>query len=221
METRDIRQVIAQNLIELRKKSGYTQTELAEKINYTDKSISKWERGEGVPDVLVMVQLADIFGVTVNEILGVEPQVIIPTKKKSKISRPVVAAMSAGLVWLVAVIVYVVLSMSLKDTSYIYLTFIYAIPVTAIVLLVFSMMSKRKILNILLSSVINWSIAVCVVLSVSFDKSWMFVLIPIPIQIIFILWYFVKIDFKKMLHIKNEQNTADAEAVQPDAQSQD
>lgn len=220
METRDIRQVIAQNLIELRKKSGYTQTELAEKINYTDKSISKWERGEGVPDVLVMVQLAEIFGVTVNEILGVEPQIIAPTKKKSKISRPIVAAMSAGLVWLVAVIVYVVLSMSLKDTSYIYLTFIYAIPVTAIVLLVFSMMSKRRILNILLSSVINWSIAVCVMLSVSFAKSWMFVLISIPIQIIFILWYFVKPDFKKMLHFKNEE-TADAEAVQPDAQSQD
>lgn len=202
-EKKDIRQVIAQNLIELRKKVGLTQTELAEKINYTDKSVSKWERGEGVPDVLVMAQLAEIFGVTVNEILGVEPQVIVPPKKKSKISRPIVALMSGGLVWVVAVIVYVILSLSLKDTSHIYLTFIYAIPVTTIVFLVFSMMSKRRILNIVLSSVINWTIAVGVMLSVNLDKAWLFVIIPIPIQIIFILWYFVKPDFRKMFHLKN------------------
>ena len=73
METvNELKSVIAQNLIKYRKENGLTQQELAEKLNYSDKSISKWERGEGVPDIYILKQIAELYNVTVNDIIGME-----------------------------------------------------------------------------------------------------------------------------------------------------
>ena len=60
-------ELLAKNLVYYRKASGLTQLELAEKFNYSDKSISKWERGEGFPDVFVLKSLADFYGITVDD----------------------------------------------------------------------------------------------------------------------------------------------------------
>ena len=51
----DIRSIIANNLVILRRKKEMTQTELAEMLNNSDKAVSKWERGESVPDISVLV----------------------------------------------------------------------------------------------------------------------------------------------------------------------
>ena len=59
--------IVASNLAEFRRNAGLTQAELAEKINYSDKSISKWERGEALPDLKVLAQLAELYGVTIND----------------------------------------------------------------------------------------------------------------------------------------------------------
>jgi len=61
---------IAQNLTLYRKAANLTQAELAEKINYSDKSVSKWESGNGVPDVYILLKLAEIFKVTLDELVG-------------------------------------------------------------------------------------------------------------------------------------------------------
>lgn len=60
---------LAGNLIRLRKEAGLTQAELAEKLGYSNKSVSKWERGDGCPDVFTLMKIADIYGVTVDEML--------------------------------------------------------------------------------------------------------------------------------------------------------
>ena len=65
----DLKDVIAKNLVELRTKARLTQLELAEKINYTDKAVSKWERGEALPDLRVLIKLADIYNITIDEIV--------------------------------------------------------------------------------------------------------------------------------------------------------
>ena len=64
-----MRKTIAGNIAKYRKQLGMTQIDLSEKINYSDKSISKWERGDGIPDVPTLVQLAEIFGVSVDELI--------------------------------------------------------------------------------------------------------------------------------------------------------
>ena len=52
-----------------RKKNNLTQAALAEKLGITDRAVSKWERGKGLPDVSLMLDLCEIFGITVNELL--------------------------------------------------------------------------------------------------------------------------------------------------------
>ena len=59
----DIKPIIAKNITILRQNAKMTQSELAEKLNYSDKAISKWERGESIPDITVLKALADLFGV--------------------------------------------------------------------------------------------------------------------------------------------------------------
>ena len=62
--------ISASNIINLRTAAGLTQAELGAKLNYSDKTISKWERGDAIPDAFVLTQLADIFGVDVNYLLS-------------------------------------------------------------------------------------------------------------------------------------------------------
>ena len=67
-------EIIAQNLALYRKLNGLTQSELADAIGYSNKSVSKWELGERMPDVLVLVLLSDIYGITVSELIGQTPK---------------------------------------------------------------------------------------------------------------------------------------------------
>ena len=68
----DKRFIIGKNIAELRKSSGLTQLELAEKLNYSDKSVSKWERGESLPDIVVLKSVADLFEVTLDYLVEEE-----------------------------------------------------------------------------------------------------------------------------------------------------
>ena len=65
----DLKIVFASNLIKLRTGKNMTQAQLADKLNYSDKSVSKWERGEAVPDAFVLKQLSEIFSVPVDAML--------------------------------------------------------------------------------------------------------------------------------------------------------
>ena len=62
----NIKQIVAKNIADLRRASGLTQMEFAEKLNYSDKAVSKWERGDSLPDVAVLKQIADLFQVTLD-----------------------------------------------------------------------------------------------------------------------------------------------------------
>ncbi len=66
----EFRKKLAENLIKYRKLNGLTQAELADFLSYSDKSVSKWERSEGVPDAFVLLNLARLYGISVSELLG-------------------------------------------------------------------------------------------------------------------------------------------------------
>ena len=63
-------EIIAENLILYRKLHGMTQAELADAVGYSNKSVSKWERGEGTPDIFLLLLLSEIYGITVSELVG-------------------------------------------------------------------------------------------------------------------------------------------------------
>ena len=68
----ELKFVIAKNIQKLRLEKEWTQLELAEKINYSDKTVSKWERGESLPDIIVLKKIADIFEVTLDYLVEEE-----------------------------------------------------------------------------------------------------------------------------------------------------
>ncbi|MDO4731093.1 MAG: helix-turn-helix transcriptional regulator, partial [Clostridia bacterium] len=144
----DIKEIIAKNITDLRVENGMTQIDLAEKLNYSDKAVSKWERAKSLPDVTTLVQISDLFGVKLDymvksehkedkeDIIEKPQQTGFLSKKINKIS---ITGMSILLVWLLATTVFVVLDLSL-DTYNHFLTFIYAVPASVIVWLVFNTM---------------------------------------------------------------------------------
>ena len=69
MDLAELKLISASNIINLRTASGLTQAELGAKLNYSDKTVSKWERGEAIQDAYVLTQLAEIFQVSVDYLL--------------------------------------------------------------------------------------------------------------------------------------------------------
>lgn len=109
MTDEEIKQTIAQNIAQYRKKLGLTQFELSEKINYSDKSISKWERGEGIPDAMTLIRLSEVFGVTVNDLIApqaekaeIEPKTVDSTASRFTWKHYFITLLSVGGVWLAA-----------------------------------------------------------------------------------------------------------------------
>ena len=81
MQQLDTNQIFAKNIIFLRTKNNMTQLELAEKLNYSDKAVSRWERAEAIPDAKVLIEMSDIFGVSIDNLLKKEIKVNSPQKK--------------------------------------------------------------------------------------------------------------------------------------------
>lgn len=192
----EIKKTIAKNLVAYRKQAHLTQAELAEKINYSDKAVSKWERAEGVPDVLVLKELADLYGVTVNDFL-IE-HVEEPKKIKNKgfwAKRWLITLLSAGLVFLVATVVTVAWLLIDQNTTvpvakYTYLA---AIPVSLIVVLVFSCIWGKLWQRCVVVSALIWTL--CVLTQVllgsvgALPNAWLMYLIGAVLQVLVVMWY--------------------------------
>lgn len=158
MDSEKLKLQIGNNIASFRKQCVMTQAELAEKLNYSDKAVSKWERGESVPDVMTLVQIAELFGVGIDALIGntealpsVKQDVSIP---KRRVNKNVIQMLVSILVWFVALFVYVVLSS--MDLPKSWIGFFYAIPVNAIVLLCLRSAWHKYSLNFLLVSLIVW-----------------------------------------------------------------
>lgn len=158
MDSENLKQQIGNNIAANRKNCGLTQAELAEKLNYSDKAVSKWERGESIPDVITMVQLAELFGVSVDDLLGDQQVTGAPQEKavppKRRVNKTVIQCLVSLLVWFVALFVYVVLSS--MQIPYTWIGFFYAVPANAIVLLSLRSAWRKYRLNHLLVSLIVW-----------------------------------------------------------------
>ena len=193
----DIKEIFAKNLTELRTEGQMTQLELAEKLNYTDKAVSKWERGESIPDVTVLLEIAKLFGVTLDYLFKEEHTVterFYGKKKMGKYSHGIITALAVLVVWFVAVLSFVIIELVGGVNIAEWLLFIYALPVSAVVWLIFNSIwfnRKRNYLNI---SLLMWSALVSLHLSFLFLEMniWRVYLVGIPAQIIIILWSIIK-----------------------------
>ena len=191
----ELKSIVAKNLVDLRKNAGFTQIEIAEKLNYSDKAVSKWERGESLPDVETIKKLADLYSVSVDAILREQKDI---TKRIHKYAltpsqRMLIILISVGLVWAVATTVFSVLCWVDVDNLVASYSFILALPVTFIVIIVFNSLWGKVWINLLASSALLWTTALCIYLLVSLSYRWLCFIVPIPLQVVLIFFYGLKI----------------------------
>ncbi len=190
----ELKEIVAKNLVALRKKAGMTQLELAEKLNYSDKAVSKWERGESLPDLETIKKLADLYSVSVDALLN-EQEDIISSVKQTSLSggqKMLITLISVVLVWAVATVAYVLLCWFGVDKLYASYAFIVALPITFIVVIVFNSMWGNIWINFLSISALLWTVALCVYLPLAITYKWLCFIVPIPLQIALLFFYGLK-----------------------------
>ena len=185
--------IIAENISKFRKQNNLTQFELSQKLNYSDKAVSKWERGESLPDIGILMQIADLFGVTINDLCYEQKTDSKFAKpKNAKTKHTYISILSVGIVWLVATIVFAMLLAFTPNLPKKWLAFIYAIPVTGIVLCVFNSVWGKRVFNSIFVSIIIWGVLLSVCLTANFSNiNWLY-LIGVPLEILTIIWYCFK-----------------------------
>lgn len=195
MQTEEqIRHTIASNLSFYRKMNNMTQSQVAELLSYSDKAISKWERGEAAPDIYILSAFAEIYHVTVNDLLAEKKLKKIPSSKRNHI---VITSLSVGLCWLIATIAFVLLLWIGNGSAWLpiwsYIPYIYAIPASFIVALVFNKIWGKRKWSVFLVSGIIWGVGLSLERSLCsyLDGAWLFYIICIPIEILALLWYLI------------------------------
>ena len=192
--------LLAKNLAYYRKASGLTQLELAEKFNYSDKSVSKWERGEGFPDIFVLKSLADFYGITVDDFYQSEHKEVNVTQSKKR-KQIYLKLLSVGIGWLVTVLTFFMLNTLLpKDLPFKpWLTFIYGILISGIILLVWEFIYHNRFNRMIATSIIIWSSALSLFLTflLLIDSMPLIFVVAVPLQALEIVWYLFRRKKKK------------------------
>lgn len=203
MEDEKLKKNIGSNIAAYRKAAGWTQAELAQKLNYSDKAVSKWERGESVPDVLTLAALAKDLGITVNDLLadpnelpegiGAMQQAMGSLAEKTlkrKANKNIILALSSLLVWFVALFAYVVASTAGIENSW--LAFFFAVPINAVVMLSLRSAWHDFRWNQVLISIIVWGSLLSIFMSVLIllhMNIWKIFLLGILGQAAILLWF--------------------------------
>lgn len=193
----DTKSIVAKNISELRLLNNMTQIELGERLNYSDKTISKWERGESSPDISVLVEIADLFGVSLDYLVRAEN--LDRTVKENKISqtrynRKVIAYISESIVWFAVILAFVLTSLITSEATFQWLYFVYALPVALIIKLVFNSIWFNPRNNYFIISALVWSILAAIHITFLYFKInvALIYLLGIVAQITIILWSFLK-----------------------------
>ena len=187
----ETREIIALNISALRKNAKLTQAELAEKLNYTDKAVSKWERGDSVPDVLVIKELADLFSVSVDYFLsehGEDEEKPLPNSNKKRL-RISIWLTSCLFTYFAALSLWFVFNEAYNGPDWLWKIFVVPLPIIMLLSLIFSIAwYKSKKLILFFSSLLLWT-ALLVAFTMSF--SWFLFIIGVPIQLVIILWLII------------------------------
>lgn len=194
---KDVKSVVAQNLGILRKQKGLTQAELAERLNYSDKAISRWEKGDTLPDLNVLYEICEFYGITMNDLVGeTEPQAKIESKKERDIRAygAWICCFAGVSIWLIAAIIYFIYDTVKGNGQPPWIVFVWAVPLSCVAVLLFGKTVFNWIVKFILSSVCAWATLASIYLHLVFFTPvenaynfWPIFFIGIPVQAILFL----------------------------------
>ncbi|MGN1258665.1 MAG: helix-turn-helix domain-containing protein [Christensenellales bacterium] len=201
--------IIGNNIKDLRKANGLTQEELAKKLNYSNKAISRWESGEVVPDVETLNRLCEIFNIPIanifeEKVTQTKVEHLYRYRLRNELAISLLAIM---LVWLIATVSYVYAVITFNVNAWI--IFLWAVPVTCIVGIVFNSIWGKMWFNFILISTLVWTLLTSIYITFNQYHFWLIFTIGIPIQIGIVLWSNIhksnSSDYAKKERVKKEK----------------
>jgi len=218
---KNIKLQVAKNLGALRKQMGLTQAELAEQLNYSDKAISRWEKGETLPDLNVLYEICQFYGITMNDLIGEEQAKAKNTditEKDARAYRAWLCAIAGVSVWLIATVLFFMCQTITNGSNPLWIIFVWAVPVCCIVILIFGKPIFHRVTNLVFTSIVAWAVLGCTYLSLVFFSSienaytfWPIFFIGIPVQAILFLGHKLT-KYKHVRMKKQEKNVLDDDA---------
>ena len=183
-----IREIVSKNLITLRKRNNLTQGELAKKINFSDKAISRWEKGEVLPDLETLESVAKVYGVTLSYLIEKHEDHIKEETGKPTKNEILVHIMAICGLWTVLTILFVYLKTF--DQYIFWQAFVWGIPLTCLYTLYFSRKWDNKTLKLVLRTILNWSILTCIYLQLIQYNLWLIFIVGVPVQLAIVTAFF-------------------------------
>ena len=178
-----LRKTVAKNIAAYRKAHHDTQLDLATKLNYSDKSVSKWERGESLPDVYILSQIADLYGVSVSALIGE----IQPPKESKPHYHMFILLLSLALTMAVATLLFSMFMICKVDYPA-WMFFVYALPVCSIICIVFTSLWWGILWQGVSVSALIWTLGLSLYLSFELENVSLIFLVCAALQVLTVLW---------------------------------
>ena len=186
----DLKKIIATNLVELRKIKKYTQQDVGNMLGYSDKAISKWERGESLPDIDVLYQIADMYEVTLDFLTHEgsyeeKKEYVVP--KYEKRNKILITLLFSTFVWLLVLIIFIYLT---TRNMYYWPVFVYGLPTNCLVLIILNKRWGKRIYFLPIFSVLTWSGLMSFYLAILYKDGthvWYMFLLGVPFQLAIVL----------------------------------
>ena len=191
---KDVKAIVAENLTTLRKNKNLTQSDVAKLLNYSDKSVSKWEHADSLPDISILYKLCEIYGVTLDYLTHADAKADALDLEKQKNAKAnmnyiiTTIMMSVSVVYFIAAVIFVYSILILKMSPPLWQAFVWGVPVCSLLLLYYNRKwLKNHLLKAVCSSVLNWSVLLSVYLQFIDYRMWLIFIIGVPIQVIILL----------------------------------
>ena len=178
-----LRKTVAKNIAQYRKAHHDTQLDLATKLNYSDKSVSKWERGESLPDVYILSQIAELYGVSVSALIGE----IQPPKESKPHYHMFILLLSLALTMAVATLLFSMFMICKVDYPA-WMFFVYALPVCSIICIVFTSLWWGILWQGVSVSALIWALGLSLYLSFELENVSLIFLVCAALQVLTLLW---------------------------------
>ena len=212
-----VKETVKENLIRLRREHKLTQLELSEKINYSDKAVSRWETGEVTPDVETLESLASLYGIPITSFFlpvgeklskkerkaqkrAVKLQkkrekktVEAPKKKQKDPARPrriAILIASLCLLWTVALSLFFILDAAALSGAW--YTFIWGVPATFSILFAYFFVRRHIVTSTVFLSLFTWSVLAATYLQIAVWRLFPLLFLGIPLQTVILLLPFLK-----------------------------
>lgn len=192
----NIRDIVSTNIITLRKQKQLTQIDLAKKINYSDKAVSRWENGEVVPDVETLQKISQVFGVPVSYMLEKHESEEKGINLLKNPNQLIMQFLAVCVAWVIISVVFVYLQLIY---GYIFWQgFVWGIPISTALCMWFNRKNDNRVVRLILRSILNWSLLASVYLQLLFlNNLWLIFIIGVPIQLCFVVAFFAKPKLKE------------------------